>query len=42
MKKTDNKRKYSPLVEELSGIITLEQDFDFKEDYSNYLAEKYR
>ena len=35
-------RKYSPLVEELSGIISLDQDFDFKEDYSNYLIEKYR
>ncbi len=41
LKKTENKKKYSPLVEELSGIITLDQDFDFKEDYSNYLAEKY-
>jgi hypothetical protein len=29
-------------VEELSGIISLEQDFDFKEDYSNYLIKKYR
>jgi len=41
-KKTDDKKKYSPLVEELSGIISLDQDFDFKEDYSNYLTEKYR
>lgn len=41
-KKTDDKKKYSPLVEELSGIISLEQDFDFMEDYSNYLIKKYR
>ena len=41
-KKQDKEKKYSPLVEELSGIINLDKDFDFKEDYTNYLIEKYQ
>lgn len=32
----------SPLVESLSGVITLDKSFDFNKDYSNYLAEKYK
>ncbi len=32
----------SPLVESLSGVIHLDNDFDYKNDYSNYLTEKYR
>lgn len=35
------KKEYSPLVEELSGIIQLDNDFNFKEGYSNYLMDKY-
>jgi hypothetical protein len=41
-KKQDKEKKYSPLVEELSGIINLDKDFDFREDYTNYLIEKYQ
>lgn len=41
-KKQDKEKKYSPLVEELSGIINLDNDFDFREDYTNYLVEKYK
>ena len=41
-KKPDKEKKYSPLVEELSGIIRLDKDFDFKDDYTGYLIEKYR
>jgi hypothetical protein len=41
-KKQDKEKKYSPLVEELSGIINLDKNFDFKEDYTNYLIEKYQ
>lgn len=33
---------YSPLVKELSGIINLKKEFDLKEEYANYLVEKYR
>ncbi len=32
----------SPLVESLSGVIELDENFDYKKDYSNYLAEKYK
>jgi len=32
----------SPLVESLSGVIHLDNDFDYKNDYSKYLTEKYK
>jgi len=32
----------TPLVESLSGVIELEHDFDYKNEYSNYLTEKYK
>lgn len=41
-KKQNEEKKYSPLVEELSGIIHLDEEFNFKEDYTAYLIEKYR
>ena len=41
-RKQDKEKKYSPLVEELSGIIHLDKDFNFREDYTNYLIEKYQ
>ena len=41
-KKPGKEKKYSPLVEELSGIIRLDKDFDFKDEYTGYLIEKYR
>ncbi|MCR5254083.1 MAG: DUF6364 family protein [Treponema sp.] len=31
---------YSPLVNELSGIIHLEENFDYKSDYTSYLDKK--
>lgn len=31
----------SPTVKELSGIIDLPEDFDLKDDYTDYLTEKY-
>ncbi len=33
--------KYSSLVNELSGIIKLEEKFDYKSDYASYLEHKY-
>jgi hypothetical protein len=30
------------IVNELSGIIKLKSDFNFKEDYTDYLIEKYK
>ena len=42
---TLNKNKteftYSPLVNELSGIIHLDENFDYKADYISYLDKKY-
>lgn len=32
----------TPLVESLSGVIRLNEDFDLKNDYANYLTEKYK
>ena len=32
----------TPLVESLSGVIHLSEDFDLKKDYTNYLTEKYK
>ena len=32
---------YSPLVNELSGIIHLEENYDYKSDYTSYLDKKY-
>ena len=31
---------YSPLVNELSGIIHLDDNFDYKSDYTSYLEYK--
>ena len=32
----------TPLVESLIGVITLDEDFDYKDGYSDYLMEKYK
>jgi len=32
----------TPLVKSLSGVIKLEEDFDYKEKYTDYLTEKYK
>lgn len=32
----------TPLVESLSGIIDLPEDFDYKKEYRNHLEEKYQ
>lgn len=32
---------YSPIVQELSGIISDSEDFDYKEDYIKYIEDKY-
>ena len=41
----DNKTKnveITPLVESLSGVIQLPSDFDIRDEYTNYLIEKYQ
>lgn len=34
--------KITPLVESLSGVISLDNDFDEKKAYTDYLIEKYK
>ena len=40
--KKDRKIEITPLVESLSGVIELENDFNYKESYTDYLTEKYK
>ncbi len=37
-----NSAEITPLVESLSGVISLDKDFNEKEAYSDYLIEKYK
>jgi uncharacterized protein DUF6364 len=32
----------TPLVESLSGVISLADDFDYKNEYSSFLVDKYK
>ncbi|HHN47682.1 MAG TPA: hypothetical protein ENN08_01880 [Bacteroidales bacterium] len=32
----------SPLVDSLSGVIELEQDYDYKKDYTDHLENKFQ
>lgn len=43
-KQKDEKQKtpITPLVESLSGVIDLPAGFDYKQEYRNYLEEKYK
>jgi len=41
-KKTRVIKTVSPIVDELSGIIELPENFDPKKEYANYLTRKYR
>ena len=40
--KKKSKKSYSPLINELSGVIYLDEGFDFRDDYADYLSEKYQ
>jgi hypothetical protein len=37
-----NTTEITPLVESLSGVINLDEDFDVKDAYTDYLIEKYK
>jgi hypothetical protein len=37
-----NEIEISPLVKSLSGVISLENDFEAKENYADFLLEKYK
>ena len=38
----ERKISITPLVESLSGVIDLPADFNYKEEYGDYLIEKYK
>ena len=38
----EKKIEITPLVESLSGVIDLPEDYNYKNDYTNYLMEKYK
>ena len=40
LSKENEKFTYSPLVNELSGLIHLDADYDYKSDYASYLEHK--
>ena len=37
-----NPTEITPLVESLSGVISLDKNFDTKDAYTDYLIEKYK
>jgi hypothetical protein len=41
-KDRDKKTNITPLVESLSGVIELPDDFDYKKEYADFLTEKYK
>ncbi|MFD0797799.1 DUF6364 family protein [Maribacter chungangensis] len=41
-KRQRSSTEITPLVESLSGVINLDEDFDVKDDYTDYLIEKYK
>ena len=41
-KQKRNSTEITPLVESLSGVINLDEDFDIKDAYTDYLIEKYK
>ena len=40
-KDSEKDASITPLVESLSGVIKISDEFDYKNEYGNYLAEKY-
>lgn len=41
-KRKKQSTEITPLVESLSGVISLDNDFDVKDAYTDYLIEKYK
>lgn len=41
IRKQPSEIELSPMVQELSGIIDLPEDFDLQKEYTDYLTEKY-
>ncbi len=41
-KENSTKQRISPLVDSLSGVIDLPENYDDKEDYTYHLTKKYK
>ncbi|HET8809530.1 MAG TPA: DUF6364 family protein [Flavobacteriaceae bacterium] len=41
-KQTENEIEITPLVKSLSGVISIDDDFDVKDAYTQYLMDKYK
>ncbi|QAA82686.1 hypothetical protein EI546_13580 [Aequorivita sp. H23M31] len=41
-KTNENKSNITSLVQSLSGVVTLPENFDHKDAYTDYLIEKYK
>jgi hypothetical protein len=41
-KESSSKENITPLVESLSGVIELPKNYDDKDDYTDYLTQKYK
>jgi hypothetical protein len=41
-KESSTEDNISPLVESLSGVIELPKNYDDKDDYTDYLSQKYK
>ena len=39
---TQPKEEQTPIVDKLSGVISLPDNFDLKKDYTNHLIQKYK
>lgn len=37
-----SRKKITPIVQSLSGIVDLPEEYDHKKDYSDYLTRKYK
>ena len=40
--KEEKEKQTTPLVESLMGVINVDQDFDYKKGYADYLLNKYK
>ena len=42
LKEIDEKKSITPLVDSLIGVIDLPAGYDYKKDYRDYIADKYK
>lgn len=40
--KKEEPTEITPLVESLSGVISLDKNYDYQKDYADFLTEKYK